>query len=138
MLKIIEITSEETLKIRHEVMWPEKPMDYIKLPNDDKGIHFGLFLKDEIISVISLFIVNKEAQFRKFATQTTYQGKGYGTILLKEIFTIAKNKKAQRIWCNARTSKSSYYTKFGMNLTENKFVKGGIKYVIMERKFILD
>ncbi len=133
--KIIEITSEETLNIRHTVMWPNKSIDYVRVPNDDKGRHFGLFINDKMISVISLFIMGKEAQFRKFATLTNYQGKGFGSLLLKEIISIVESNNIDKIWCNARIDKSNYYTKFGMTLTNNKFEKGGIKYVIMEKIF---
>lgn len=133
--KIVEIPTEETLNIRHKVMWPNKSIDYVRIPNDDKGKHFGLFVNDKMISVISLFIVNKEAQFRKFATLTRYQGKGFGTVLLKEIMNIIKHNKVNKVWCNARIDKSDYYAKFGMTLTDNKFIKDGIEYVIMEKTF---
>ena len=89
MPKIIEITAEETIFIRHKAMWPNKPIDYVRLANDDEGKHFGLYVDTKLISVISLFISKNEAQFRKFATLTEYQGKGYGTMLLKEIMHIA-------------------------------------------------
>jgi len=133
--KIIEITSEETLNIRHKVMWPDKSIDYVRVTNDDKGRHFGLFINDTMISVISLFIINKEAQFRKFATLNDYQGKGFGTLLLKEIMNIVKHNNLNKVWCNARMDKSNYYAKFGMKVTDNTFVKGGIQYVIMEKIF---
>lgn len=133
--EIIEITAEETLKIRHKVMWPNRLIDYVRLENDNRGRHFGLFINDKMIAVISLFIVNNEAQFRKFATLTDYQGKGFGSVLLKEIMNIIKANNIHKVWCNARIDKSNYYAKFGMTTTENKFVKGGIEYVIMEKIF---
>lgn len=133
--RIIEITAEETLNIRHKVMWPDRPIDYVRVPNDAEGSHFGLFINDKMIAVISLFIVNNEAQFRKFATLTAYQGKGFGTVLLKEIMHIIKRNNITKVWCNARIDKTNYYAKFGMTLTENKFVKGGVEYVIMEKIF---
>lgn len=133
--KIIEITADETLPIRHQVMWPNKPFDYVKLDNDNEGLHFGLYLDKELISVISLFIMDSEAQFRKFATLENYQGKGYGSILLNEIIHIADKQSLKRIWCNARRNKSQFYRKFGMKATNNIFIKGGLDYVIMERIF---
>ncbi|WP_268034751.1 GNAT family N-acetyltransferase [Algoriphagus sp. PAP.12] len=133
--KILEIPLNDVIKIRHEVMWPKKPIDYVRLPNDEKGRHFGLFINNELVSVISLFIENSEAQFRKFATLEKHQGKGHGTILLNEIMTIAEKSKLSKIWCNARVEKSAFYEKFGMQATDKTFEKGGIMYVIMEKVF---
>ncbi|MEH6621064.1 GNAT family N-acetyltransferase [Maribacter arcticus] len=135
MKRIVQITSEETLSIRHKVMWPNKPIDYVKLPNDAEGKHFGYFKNDELISVISLFVENNEAQFRKFATLKEYQGKGFGSDLLNELMLISVKEQLSKIWCNARINKIDYYSKFGMIETNNKFIKGGIGYVIMERIF---
>ncbi|MEH6514757.1 MAG: GNAT family N-acetyltransferase [Maribacter arcticus] len=135
MKRIVQITSEETLSIRHKVMWPNKPIDYVQLPNDAEGKHFGYFKNDELISVISLFVENNEAQFRKFATLKEYQGKGFGSDLLNELMLISAKEQLSKIWCNARINKIDYYSKFGMIETNNKFIKGGIGYVIMERIF---
>ena len=75
-MEIREIASEETLKIRQNVMWPEKSIEFVEVAEDKEGTHFGLFEDNKIISVISLFYKDKEVQFRKFATLTTEQGKG--------------------------------------------------------------
>jgi len=133
-MKIKEITSEETLKIRQEVMWPEKSLEFVKVDGDEKGTHYGLFEDTKLICVISMFYRDKEVQFRKFATLTTEQGKGYGTKLLKFVFNEAFKKGVQRIWCNARTNKVDFYKSFGMKETNKVFSKNGIKYVIMEIK----
>ncbi|MBR8538286.1 GNAT family N-acetyltransferase [Carboxylicivirga sediminis] len=131
--RIVEISPEATIAIRHQVMWPDKPVDYVRLPNDEEGKHYGLFVDDEMVSVISLFITDKQAQFRKFATLQSYQGKGYGTLLLKEVIHVARNLSLDKLWCNARMDKAGYYAKFGMKLTDRTFLKGGIEYVIMEK-----
>lgn len=113
-------------------MWPDKPLDYIKLPGDDQGLHYGLFNDQHLISVISLFIKKEEAQFRKFATETEEQGKGYGSQLLTHLIKEAQAKGIKRLWCNARTDKTPYYERFGFKKTQQTFHKGGIDYVIME------
>ncbi|WP_339627169.1 GNAT family N-acetyltransferase [uncultured Maribacter sp.] len=133
--QIKEISAEDTLHIRHQVMWPNQTIDFVRIPNDDKGRHFGYFKNENLISVISLFISKNDAQFRKFATLKKYQGKGFGSELLKEVMLISEKEKLYKIWCNARISKVDYYYKFGMIETSEKFVKGGIDYVIMERTF---
>jgi len=117
-------------------MWPDKTIDFIKLHNDNNGLHFGLFKNKNIISVISLFIDNNSAQFRKFATKHSEQGKGYGTILLDFIMTTISGKNnIQKIWCNARIDKAMFYEKFGMTKTNKTFNKAGVDYIIMEKIF---
>jgi ribosomal protein S18 acetylase RimI-like enzyme len=116
-------------------MWPNKPIAYVELPNDENGKHFGLFVNGEMTSVISLFIVNNVAQFRKFATLVEFQGLGHGTILLKNIIDLMKKEGVRKLWCYARVEKSKFYEKFNLKSTDNKFEKGGIEYVIMEKYF---
>jgi len=133
--EIKQISTSETLPIRHKVMWPNKPMEYVELSNDEKGRHYGLFVNGEIASVISLFVENNEAQFRKFATLIEFQGLGYGTILLEGIIDLTKKDGIRKLWCNARVEKSKFYEKFNLKPTHEKFDKGGIEYVIMGKTF---
>ncbi|MEK5440954.1 GNAT family N-acetyltransferase [Fredinandcohnia sp. FSL W7-1320] len=133
MATITRINKEQAWEVRHKVMWPDKNFDYIKLEDDDLGIHFGLFEDKMLKSVVSLFIKNEEAQFRKFATLQKEQGKGYGSTLLDYVLKEAKNHELKRIWCNARKNKMDFYKKFGLQETNVSFVKGGKSYVIMEK-----
>ena len=85
MLEIKEIKPPETSDLRHRILSPNKSVDSIILTEDDVGQHFGIFQSEKLVSVISLFVENDNAQFRKFATETTEQNKGYGSILLNHI-----------------------------------------------------
>lgn len=131
-MKIKKIDYQQTWNIRHQVMWPNKPINYIKLTNDNEGLHYGLFVNNEIVSIVSVFIENNNAQFRKFATLQNEQGNGYGSTLLKHVFSELTQLNVSKIWCNARIDKTSFYEKFGMIKTKKRFEKGGIDYVIME------
>jgi len=133
--EIKQITSDDTLLIRHQVMWPNKPIEYVKLPNDEYARHYGLFVNGEITSIISLFMENNEAQFRKFATLIEFQGLGYGTILLQGIIDLMKLEGVRKLWCNARVEKTKFYGKFNLVATDTKFHRGGMAYVIMEIQF---
>jgi predicted GNAT family N-acyltransferase len=132
---IKEIDASETWDLRHRVMWPEKPIDYVKLEEDKNGTHFGLFKGDQLMSVVSLFIVGQQAQFRKLATDNNAQGQGYGTKLLGHLMEVARhyNDNIIEIWCNARTEKATFYKRFGMVEVGEEFSKGGINYVKMQR-----
>lgn len=115
-------------------MWPEMPFDFIKLPEDTKGEHFGLFVDSELISVVSLFDSgNNTVQFRKLATKTKAQGKGYGSQLLWLVIRFAEKQNIHSLWCNARLDKTDFYKKFGMFETDAVFTKQNVKFVVMKK-----
>jgi len=114
-------------------MWPDRTIDYVKITNDKDGDHFGLFVHNKLVSIISIFIEEDHAQFRKFATVVEDQGKGYGTKLLSYVLNELEKNQLTKIWCNARKEKAFYYERFGMIKTDVTFAKGGIDYVIMKK-----
>ncbi|MEQ9266247.1 MAG: GNAT family N-acetyltransferase [Balneolaceae bacterium] len=130
---IQEIQAEETYDLRHRVMWPDHPVDFIKLPEDENGVHLGLFVSGKLVSIISLFVNGKDAQFRKFAIEISEQGKGYGSQLLSHLLEYAQLSNIERIWCNARVDKTAFYKKFGFIETDTTYIKGGIDFIVLER-----
>lgn len=131
-MEIREIQASQTWQIRHEVMWPEQPFEFVQLEEDNSGFHFGVFEGDKLVSIVSCFIEDKEMQFRKLATLEEYQGKGIASHLLKHILEFAKKRDLQKVWCNARSNKKAFYEKFGMKDTFKTFVKAGQEFTIME------
>jgi len=117
-----------TYDIRHQVMWPDRELDYIKLDCDPEGDHYGFYIENKLVSVISVFKTPYGYQFRKFATLQAYQGQGIGSELLKYIID-----KYRDVWCNARIEKTDFYKKFGLQETEQTFIRDGKEYVIMKR-----
>ena len=132
-IEIVAVGLKQVLEIRREVMWPEKAISFVSVPGDEKAIHLGVIVGGVVVSVISLFIQNQEAQFRKFATLNHYQRKGYGTTLLKYVFEYLKSKQVTRVTCNARVEKAGFYASFGMKLTPITFQKEQVAYVVMEK-----
>ncbi|MEM9340464.1 MAG: GNAT family N-acetyltransferase [Bacteroidota bacterium] len=130
-MTIRRIPYQQTWEIRHEVLWPNQPIDHVKLSTDPDGWHFGLFVNDRLVAVVSAFVTDKEAQFRKFATREAEQGKGYGTQLLDHLIEELRVGGVTNIWCNARLDKTYFYERFGLTRTTERFSKGGIDYVIM-------
>lgn len=134
MSHIEQIPAELTWRIRLQVLYPGKDPDYAKLPEDEEGMHLGLFDQNILISVVSLFKKGKDMQFRKFATLEQYQRKGYGTELLNYLTELSAEEGCVRIWCNARKNATGFYSKFGFSETEQTFQKNGHDFVIMEKK----
>ncbi|MDQ8012766.1 MAG: GNAT family N-acetyltransferase [Flavobacterium nitrogenifigens] len=135
-MEIKTIKASDTWQIRHEVMWPDQPFEFVQLEEDDSGFHFGVFEDNKLVSIVSCFIEGKEMQFRKLATIEEYQGKGIASYLLKYILEFAKNEKIEKVWCNARSNKKSFYEKIGLIDTHKTFTKAGQEFTIMEIKFL--
>lgn len=131
-MKIAAIEPSQTWQIRHEVMWPDQPFEFVQLKEDELGFHFGAFEDEKLVSIVSCFFSEDVMQFRKLATVEEFQGKGIASELLKHIFKLAKQKNMTKIWCNARTNKMSFYEKFGMTDTHKIFTKEGQEFTIME------
>jgi GNAT superfamily N-acetyltransferase len=131
---IRSVTSQQTYLLRHQVLWPDKPIEFVRVPEDAFGFHFGYFIDNEPVAVISLFFDEQNnARFRKFATHPEYQRQGIGSLLLRHVFDKATEAKASRIWCDARWDAKPFYERFGMEQEGKPFYKGEISYVKMTR-----
>jgi GNAT superfamily N-acetyltransferase len=137
MSHIEQISHELTWRIRRDILYPDQPLDKIMLPEDENGMHLGLFEDNKLISIVSLFKSENSLQFRKFATLEAYQRKGFGTELLNYLLEIAEAENFERVWCNARKNASGFYSKFGFTETEHSFQKDGYDFVIMEKILLI-
>jgi GNAT superfamily N-acetyltransferase len=133
MLTVTPITPEQTYPLRHSVLWPDKPLDYVKVDNDASGYHYGVILDNELVAVISLFLADETAdgqpaRFRKFATRPDRQRQGIGTQLLNHVIAEARRLGATSLWCDARLDAADFYRRFGMEPVSDVFHKGPIAY----------
>lgn len=132
-LRIEPIQHQQTYALRHEVLWPDKSPDYVQLDNDADGQHFGAFRDNDLLAVISLFVENDTARFRKFATRPDQQRLGIGTRLMHHVEAEARQQQATQLWCDARLDAASFYRRFGMEPTGEEFFKGNIPYVKFQK-----
>ncbi|KAI0051501.1 GCN5-related N-acetyltransferase [Auriscalpium vulgare] len=143
-----QISVSDTINIRHTVLWPEQPVDYVRLPEDDAGVHFGAFVKGGLkhpIAVISLFredlpinsgfqadISTPAYRFRKFACHEAHQGQGIGSRLLSDTLSHAGQQLGARIvWCDARMATAGWYERKGLLSFGEPFMKGSVEYIRM-------
>ena len=135
-MQIRPITAADTWPIRHLAMWPERDPAFVRLPGDDDAEHFGLCAGRQadapLISVISLFRGDGDAQFRKFATLPEAQGMGHGSALLQFLVRHAQAQSLRRLWCNARVERSPFYARHGFAPAGATFQKNGRDYIRME------
>jgi phosphoribosylformimino-5-aminoimidazole carboxamide ribotide isomerase len=134
-MHIKEVALDEVWAMRQAVMYPQESLAFVQLPDDDAGTHLGLYTGDELVSVISLFEKQNSIQFRKFATKTNRQGRGYGSALLQHVMDRVKAQGKKSIWCNARSTALGLYRKFGMQPTGQPWKKYGYDYIVMQKQF---
>ncbi|HEY0896077.1 MAG TPA: GNAT family N-acetyltransferase [Sphingobacteriaceae bacterium] len=135
MYSIEQIAPYNTWAVRHAVLYPDKPFEFVRLEEDEDGIHFGLFDENKLVTVISAFTSGTDMQFRKFATLQEFQGRGYGSAMMRHLLGYARGELVTRVWCNARTSAEPFYARFGFSSSGEHFSKNGIDYVTMSVAF---
>jgi len=133
-IEIQKVNADDLMEIRHVVLWPDKPREFVKVPEDESGIHFGLYLNGALVSVISLFGDDQGIRFRKFATLPGFQGKGLGAKLLQYALAYAQTNGYSRMWCDARTDALGFYERFGFKKFSEPFFKEHIEYYKIERE----
>lgn len=132
---IKRISAEQTLAIRHQVLWPEQQMEFCRLEEDDEGIHYGVVEHEQLVCVASVFVHNGVARLRKFATLGSFQKKGIGSAILRYLIADLRAQKVSYLWCDARQSAQDFYARFGFRAQGELFYKQSIAYVRMSLTF---
>ena len=138
VLYIEQIRPELTWRLRPKGLYPAQKLYKVELDEDKQGYHFGAFMDNQLVGVVSLFVNGADFQFRKFAVDESMQGKGIGKAMLQHLIDFALNENAKRFWCNARVTAIGFYLKYGFNHTSQFFSKNGFDYEILEKKFSSD
>lgn len=115
--------------------WPEESEESTIDSTSDKG---QSSLGDATLKEISAVGEGEipTVRFRKFACDSSFQGRGIGSRLLEYASqTIAKHQLgAKVIWCDARVATTYWYRKRGMVKFGGTFWKSGVEYVRMKRE----
>jgi GNAT superfamily N-acetyltransferase len=133
MIIIEQIRPELTWRMRQQVLYPQSKLYEMEMDEDNHGYHFGAFIDNKLVAVVSLFHKGTDFQFRKFAVDAGVQGMGIGKTMLQYITDFAITNGATRIWCNARDTAIAFYVKYGFVQTGTLFAKNGFDYEIVEK-----
>ncbi len=131
IVKISNIQWEDTINIRHKVLWPDKAPMFCKVEGDEQAEHYGVFINGSLVSVASVYRQDNSARLRKFATLENHQGQGVGSRLLQHMLNEAKKNHVNYFWCDARKTAINFYQKFGMQPEGDEFYKSGLPYYKM-------
>lgn len=126
-MEIKQLSATEVLPVRHQVLWPDKPMSFCMVPDDEQATHYGAFIGEQLVCVASIYIQGHEARLRKFATLSEFQGQGIGSNVIDHTISNLKDLNIQYFWCDARATALGFYQKFGMAVEGSEFEKSGVR-----------
>jgi GNAT superfamily N-acetyltransferase len=130
-MEIKKINSIDTYPVRHEVLRKGKTIETCQFKGDDdeNTVHFGLYQKDRLIGIISIFKEKNDSfsetnqlQIRGMAVLEEFQGKGFGAELVKEAENHCVNLNTDLIWFNARENAVPFYKKLGYATIGDSFL----------------
>lgn len=122
---------QETIPIRHQVLWPHKHPEYTIVKGDADAQHYGIFVDDNLVCVASLYIAGSTARLRKFACLADFQGQGIGSHMLQYLVQTLKAQKITYFWFDARETAIGFYTRFGFEVEGDRFYKSEVAYFKM-------
>lgn len=143
-MEIKKINSIDTYPVRHEVLRKGKPIETCQFKGDDdeNTVHFGLYQKERLIGIISifkekndLFLETNQFQIRGMAVLEEFQGKGFGAELVKEAENHCISLHTNLIWFNARENAVPFYKKQGYTIIGDSFTipDVGIHFVMFKK-----
>ena len=129
-MEIRKIDANATYPIRQLVLRPGKSLDTCHFEGDflDSTMHFGIFVANNIVGILSLFSANNsifeekfQMQIRGMAILDNFQNKGYGALLVNQAEKMAGENNCTLIWFNAREKAVPFYKKLGYLTVGNMF-----------------
>lgn len=126
---IKEITTEQTIAVRHPVLRVGRPREDCYFPEDDLNTttHYGLFIENKLVGIATFLeqnnpkFVGNHLQLRGMAVLDKFKGNGVGKLLLETGEQLALKKKKTIIWCNARIVAVPFYEKMGYKIVGPTF-----------------
>jgi ribosomal protein S18 acetylase RimI-like enzyme len=130
-MEIRRIQWQQTIPLRHAVLWPGRDPAFCQIDGDPDAWHYGAFVAGELVCVASVYPDGEAARLRKFATAANHQGQGIGTRMLRHILAELALGGVDYFWCDARESAMGFYARFGLRPEGARFHKGEVPYYRM-------
>lgn len=145
-MKVLRISAQDALPIRHLVLLPNRPLEDCHFENDDDedlSFHLGAFKDGQLVSVASFFYEKNslfpdehQYQLRGMATLAGFRDSGLSSELLKVAFPMIKQNFCTLLWCNARKSAVPFYEKVGFQKfsdEEFEIEHAGLHYLMYKK-----
>ncbi len=136
LIKMAQLLSrDEVIPLRHEILRKNQPIESCYYEEDSREGTFHLGIHDDAkkpICIASFYLEHHpqissafSIRLRGMATKESEQGKGLGSKVVMKSIEIIKDKALGQeavLWCNARTSASTFYAKLGFEQIGDEFL----------------
>jgi ribosomal protein S18 acetylase RimI-like enzyme len=117
------IALAQTRPLRQSVLRPHETLAELAAHEPSDAFALGAFDGSELVAV-GLIAPDGEPggwRIRGMATAAQARGRGAGAAILAGLIAHAVERRAERIWCNARTPARSLYERAGMRAVSAEF-----------------
>jgi GNAT superfamily N-acetyltransferase len=122
-LRVQAVPFAQTRHLRQTVLRPHETLEQLAAHEPAAAFAVGAFDGEELIAVG--FVAPDGAvgawRVRGMATAPHARGRGAGTLVLEALLHHARTRRAQHIWCNARTPARSLYERAGLRVVSEPF-----------------
>jgi predicted GNAT family N-acyltransferase len=142
---IVLVPPDQTWDLRKRILRPEQKEDaaHFNCDDDPSCLHFAYKIKERIVTVATFYIESHPLlsagtpyRLRGMATDTNFQGQGYGEKVILKAFEVLETKKCDLLWCNARLRAVPFYEKLGFRTIGDVFEISGIgPHKVMYKRF---
>lgn len=124
------ITVDEAAGVRRIVLRPHQPAaaSVYATDHDDDALHLGVRGEDGgLIAVASSYAealperATTARRIRGMATLAEHRGQGLGVCLVEAVLADARERGAELVWCNARTTAAGFYAGVGFEQYGDEF-----------------
>ena len=118
----------EILHFRQAMLWPDKPLSHVMLPDDDTALHICGRLDRRVIAAGSFFVGGDAAQLRKMAVDPVFRGQQLGKNLVMYGACEVAKQGVKVLWCDARVESAGFYERLGFRVEDSEYEKSGALY----------
>ncbi len=122
-MKVTEIASEDTRRLRHKVLWPHIDCAencVIDIDKREDAIHLGAWQDGRLVGICSLFEMTTpklddrlQYRLRAMATDPDVRGRGAGVAIVEYALALINSKGYDVLWCDARKVALGFYDRMG-------------------------
>lgn len=127
-MRVLPVTTEETIALRHAVLRPNQPREACYYDRDFEAKHFGAFQGEKLVSIVTAYPEDfprwarrGQWRIRGMATEPSHQGQGYGAMVLKALLDWGRGEGIPLFWCNAREHAIPFYLRHGFTIESEIF-----------------